>query len=78
MSLNNEPCMTRLTLTDLKPVKFHYFPFMNSLDKCDGRFNNDFGDGSSTKVYAPSKTTKGVNVKVFNMITTQQKMLHAI
>ena len=69
MSLNNEPYMTRLTLIDLKPVKFHYFPFMNSLDKCDG---------SSTKVYAPSKTTKGVNVKVFNMITTQQKMLYAI
>ena len=41
MSLNNEPCMTRLTLIDLKPVKFHYFPFMNSLDKCDGRLNND-------------------------------------
>ena len=36
MSLNNEPCMTRPTLIELDPVKFNYYPFMISLDKCNG------------------------------------------
>ena len=67
MSVNNDPCMTRPTLIDLNHVKFNYFPFMISLDKCNGSCNNSV-DELSAKVYVPSKT-KGVNVNVFNMIT---------
>ena len=46
--------MIRPTLIDLNPVEFNYYPFMISLDKCDGSFNavDDF----SLKVCAPSET----------------------
>ena len=37
LSLNDEPCM--VTLIDLNPVELKYYPFMISLDKCNGRFN---------------------------------------
>ena len=37
VSLNSiEPCITRLTLIDLNPVELNYYPFMISLDKCNG------------------------------------------
>ena len=36
MSLNDKPCMIRPTLINLKPVELKYYPFMNSLDKCNG------------------------------------------
>ena len=36
LSLNNEPCTNRPTLIDLSPVDFDYYPFMISLDKCNG------------------------------------------
>ena len=67
MPLNNERCVTRPTLIDLNPVKFNYYPFMVSLDKFDWNSNNA-ADDLSAKVCVPSKK-KGVNVKVFNMIT---------
>ena len=31
--------MIRSTLTDLNPVKFNYYPFMVSVDKCNGSCN---------------------------------------
>ena len=37
--LNNEPCMTRTTLIDLNPIEINNYPFMISLDKCNGRCN---------------------------------------
>ena len=67
MSLNNDLCMTRPTLIDLNLVKFNYYPFMISLNKSSGSCNNVFDD-LSAKVCVPSKT-KGVNVKIFDMIT---------
>ena len=67
LSLNNKTCMTILTLIDLNPVKFNYYPFMISLDKCNGTCNNTF-DNLSAKVYVLRKS-KGTNVKVFNAIT---------
>ena len=39
VTLNNEPCMTGPTLIDLNPVELNYFPFMISLDKCNGSCN---------------------------------------
>ena len=39
MSLNNEQCKTIPSLSDLNPVELNYYPFMTSLDKCDGNCN---------------------------------------
>ena len=39
MSLNDEPCMVRPTLIDFNPVELNYYPFMTSLDKCNGSCN---------------------------------------
>ena len=65
-SFNNEPCMIRRTLIDLSPIRLNYFPFMISLDKCNGSCKavNDW----STKICAPSET-KDANVKSCDRIT---------
>ena len=57
--------MARSILIDLNPIELNYYPFMISLDKCNGGCNavNDL----SRKIWIPSET-KGVNVEVFNMI----------
>ena len=34
-----QPCMLRPTLTDLNPPELKYYPFMISLDKCNGSCN---------------------------------------
>ena len=34
---------------DLNPVKFNYYPFIISLDKCNGSFNHAV-DGLSAKI----------------------------
>ena len=75
-SFNNESWMTRPTLKYVNPVKFNYYPFIISLDKYNGSCNNVV-NGFSAKVCVPSKT-KGVNVKVFNMITriNEAKNIH--
>ena len=39
LSLNDEPCMVRLTLTDFNPVKLKCYPFIISLGKCNGSCN---------------------------------------
>ena len=39
MSLNNEPCMARPTFIDLNTVELKNYPFMISLDKCNGCCN---------------------------------------
>ena len=39
LSLNDEPFMFRPTLIDLNPVYLKYYPFMISLDKCNGTCN---------------------------------------
>ena len=65
VSLSNEPCMVRPTAIDLNPIELNYYPFMISLDKCNGSCNA--ADNLSTKIGLPGKT-KDVNVKVFNMI----------
>ena len=54
--------MIRPSLSDLNPLVLKYYPFMISLDKCNGSSNIVF-----PKICA-SKEIKGVNVKAFNMI----------
>ena len=39
VSLNNEPCMVRPTLTDLSSVELGFYSFMINLDKCCGSCN---------------------------------------
>ena len=39
VSLNNEACMTIRILFDLNLVELNYYPFMISLDKCNGSCN---------------------------------------
>ena len=51
----------------LNPVKLNYYPFMTSLDKCNGICNNAFDDFSA--IACISSKAKGVNVKVFKMMT---------
>ena len=51
MSLNSEPSMIKTTLIDLNPAKLNYYPFMISLDKCNGSYNAV--DDLSTKIRVP-------------------------
>ena len=51
-------------LFNLNPVELNYYPFLFSLDKCNGSCNA--ADELSTKKCVPSKT-KDINVKVFNV-----------
>ena len=66
MSLNNNWCITRLTVIHLDPVKFNYYLFVISLDKCNGSCNNAVGN-LSAKVFVSTKK-KGVNIKELNII----------
>ena len=66
MSLNNEPCVNRAIFIELDLVELSYYPYMISLEKCDGSCNAF--DGLCIKVCVPSKM-KDANVEVFNMIT---------
>ena len=51
LSFNDEPCIVRPTLVDLNPVELKYYPFMISLDKCNGSCNT-----LSPKICVPKKT----------------------
>ena len=51
MSLNSEPSMIKTTLIDLNPAKLNHYPFMISLDKCNGSYNAV--DDLSTKIRVP-------------------------
>ena len=58
--------MNLSNLINLNAVELNYYPFIISLDKCNGYCNAV--DDLSTKICVPSKT-KDVNVEVFNTIT---------
>ena len=53
-------------LIDWNPIKLNYYPFVVTLDKCNGSCNAL--DDLSTKKCVPS-ITKDENVKVINIIT---------
>ena len=65
LPLNDEPYMVRLTLINLNPAEFKYYPFMISLNKCNRSCNV-----LSPKICVLEKT-KDIYVKVFNMITNK-------
>ena len=65
VSLNNEPCMTWPTPIDLNSVELNYYPFVISLNKCNGSCN--IVNELYTKICVSSKTID-INVKIFNMI----------
>ena len=57
--------MVKPTLTDLNPVKLHYYPFIISLDRCDvscSTFEDPFGS-----ICVPNKMEE-INLKAFNKI----------
>ena len=70
VSLSGKPCIAKPTFFYLKHVELNSYPFLISLDKCNGRCNAV--DDLSTKICVLSQT-KAINVKVFNMITTINK-----
>ena len=63
--IDDEPCMVRPTLIDLKSVELKYYPFIISLDKYSGSCN-----ALSPKICVP-KETKGLYVKAFDMTTNK-------
>ena len=67
LSLNDEPQMVRPTPIDLNPIELKYYPFMISLDKCNGSCNV-----LSPKIYVP-KETKDINMKIVNMIKNKNE-----
>ena len=69
MSFNNEPCMISPTLLHLNLAELNYYPFMISLEECNGSCNA--ADNLSAKVCVPSKT-KDVNAKAFNITRTYE------
>ena len=67
ISLNNELCLGRpIFIIDLNPNKFHLYPFMVSLDRCNGvcKILDDPSDRISV-----SNKLGDANVNVFNMVT---------
>ena len=61
--LNNQPCITGLTLIDLNPSKLSFYFFVVSLDRICNTV-----DELSHRIYLPIKT-KNLNVEVFNFAT---------
>ena len=54
VSLNNEACIIRPTLSALNLVEFNQYPFMISPDKCNGGWN--VVDDLSLEIRAPSES----------------------
>ena len=59
--------MVRPPLIDLNPIELKYYPFMISLDKCNGNCSP-----FSPKILVP-KETRDINVKAFNMLTNKNE-----
>ena len=66
-SLNDKACMVIPNPINLNHVELKYYPFMVSLDKCNGSCNV-----LSSKIIFP-KETKNINVKVFIIITNKNE-----
>ena len=63
--------MIRPTVTGLNPVERNYYPFMITLDKCNGSCN--VADVLPTKICVLSEI-KDVHDKVFNMIKRKNEV----
>ena len=70
ISLNNQSCMTRPTLINLNPDKYNqgwcYYPFLVTLDRCNGRCNTLHDPSNS--ICVPNKS-EDVNLSIFKLIT---------
>ena len=66
--LNNQTCITRPTFIDLNPVEYnwglHQYPFMVSLDRCNGGCNTP--DDLSSRTFSLNKTWD-INLNVINI-----------
>ena len=65
VSMINHPCMVRPTLNDLNPDEFHYYPFINIMNRCNGSYNTL--ENPVSRIYFPNKM-EDVNLKELNMI----------
>ena len=61
--LNNQPCITGLTLINLNPSKLSFYLFVVSVDRSCNTVDDLFD-----RIYLPIKT-KNLNMKVFNFVT---------
>ena len=61
--LNNQPCITGLTLINLNPSKLSFYLFAVSVDRSCNTVDDLFD-----RIYLPIKT-KNLNMKVFNFVT---------
>ena len=65
ISMNNEQCIVRPTLVDLNLDELHYYPFIISMNGCDGGCNTT--EDPIGTICVPNKM-EDMNLKVFNMI----------
>ena len=65
VSLNDEPHMIRPSLIDLNPFELQYYPFMISLDKCNGSYS------LIVKNICYKKKKNNEAFKAFNMVTNE-------
>ena len=65
ISVNNQQCMARPKLIDLNPDECRYYPFIVSIDRCEGSCNTV--EDPFVRAFVPNKM-EDVNLKVFNMI----------
>ena len=61
----SQPCPTRLTLTDLYPDQFAYYPLLVGIDRYNGSCNT--AEDPFSRICVPYEA-EHVNSKVFNMI----------
>ena len=72
VSLYNESYMIRPSLTDLNPFGLKYYPFMISLDNCNGSCNvMNCNVKSYRQKYMFQKNNKVKAFKAFNMVTNK-------
>ena len=64
-SNSNQQCMVRSTLIDLNLNEIHYYPFIISMNRCDGSWNTT--EDCFGRIWVPNKM-EDMNLKVFNMI----------
>ena len=65
ISMNNQPCLVRVTLIDVNLDELHYYLFVISMNRCDGSCStveDPFGG-----ICVPNRM-EDVNLKLFNMI----------
>ena len=65
MLLNNEQCKTKPFLIDLILAELKYYPFMITLDKCNGNCNIFIQ--RSSRICVPNKR-ENLNLNIFNLI----------